>query len=206
MAIPIFIPIGVKHVSAVQGAFWKLVFCEHCQQKFAYLLELEATGEDHDLLFLDGKGSAERARENAEQNLAQKGRNCMLPVPCPNCGVYQDEMAAQLKEEAWINRFQIVGLVVVLLAFIPLAFNVAFVWVLTLVIAAVGLTLVVYGYVVAYRFDPNAGDAEPRKALGRKLAIRGEQLELLVPNPGAESGDIDKGDRGRSARINEDTE
>src|SRR5262249_42495108 len=67
MLIPI--PIGAKHVAAVQGAVWKFVSCSSCQQRYAYLLELESTGEDHDLLFLDGKGSAERALAQAEQNL-----------------------------------------------------------------------------------------------------------------------------------------
>jgi hypothetical protein len=66
MHIPIHIPIGAKYVVAVQGAVWKFVSCAYCQQPYAYLLELEATGEDHDLLFLDSQGSAERARGNAE--------------------------------------------------------------------------------------------------------------------------------------------
>ena len=183
MAILIPIPIGTKHVAAVRGAVWKLVSCGHCQDQFAYLLELEAIGEDHDLLFLDGKGAAERARANAEQNLLRKSRNCVRPVPCPNCGLYQDEMARQLKEEAWINRFQFAGLGVAVLSLVPLAFHIAFIWVLTLVLAVTGLALIVYGYVVAFRFDPNAGDAEPRRKLGREHTVWGKQLvELLATN------------------------
>jgi len=61
--IPIHIPIGARHVAAIRGAVWKLVDCEYCQERYAYLLELEATGQDHDLRFLDGAGSAARARE-----------------------------------------------------------------------------------------------------------------------------------------------
>src|SRR3954454_22539883 len=106
MHIPIPIPIGVKRVAAVQGAVWKFVSCACCQQRYAYLLKLEATGEDHDLLFFDGKGSAERARAQAEQNLVQKSRNVVLPVPCPSCGFYQDDMARKLKEGASINPLQ----------------------------------------------------------------------------------------------------
>jgi hypothetical protein len=48
---------------------WKVVSCAHCQQGYAYLLELEATGENHDLFFLNGEGSAELARAKAEENL-----------------------------------------------------------------------------------------------------------------------------------------
>src|SRR5262245_42135050 len=112
MPIPIPIPIGAKHVAAVQGAVWKFVSCAHCQQRYAYLLELEATGDDHDPLFLDGEGSAERARAKAEQNLLQKSQNVVLPVPCPNCGCYQDDMARKLKEDVSINSLQIAGAVI----------------------------------------------------------------------------------------------
>jgi hypothetical protein len=187
MPIPIPIPIGTKHVAAVRGAVWKFVSCAHCRQGYAYLLELEATGEDHDLLFLDGKGSAERARAQAEHNLLEKSRNCVLPVPCPTCGFYQDDMARQLKEEAQINPLQVAGVVIALLSLIPLFIDIAYIWVLTVILAATGLTLVAYGYVLAFRFEPNAGDPEPRKALGRKHAVWGEQLAgLLAANPNAE--------------------
>src|SRR5262249_15408686 len=145
MTIPIPIPIGTTHVAAVRGAVWKFVSCTHCQERYAYLLELEATGEVHDLLFVDGKGSAERARAQAEQNFLQKSRNVVLPVPCPSCGSYQADMAQQLREEASVNRVQIVGLVIAVLSLVPLMFDTANAWVLTVLGAVVGLTLVGYG-------------------------------------------------------------
>ena len=86
MLIPI--PIGVKHVATVAGAVWKRITCASCQQPFAFLLELQASGEDHDLLFLDGQGSADRARAQAEGNFVKKGQNMVVPVPCPSCGHY----------------------------------------------------------------------------------------------------------------------
>jgi hypothetical protein len=183
MHIPI--PIGVNRVAAVQGAVWKLVSCAHCQQRYAYLVELEATGEDHDLLFLDAQGSAERAREQAERNLVQQSKNVVLPVPCPGCGFYQDDMARMLKDDASINSLQIAGVVIVLLSLVPLALGIP--WVLTIVLGVMGLAVLAWGYVVAFRFDPNAGDPDPRKALGRGHAVWGEQLvELLATSPPAE--------------------
>jgi hypothetical protein len=180
MTIPIPIPIGAKHVESVQGAVWKFVSCTDCQQPYAYLLELEATGEDHDLLFLDGQGSAERARAKAEQNLLRKSRNVVMPVPCPACGFYQEDMSRKLKEEGSINSLQIAGLVIAILSLVPLAFGIPYIWALTIVLAVAGLALVTWGYVLAFRFDPNAGDPEPRKALGRKHAVWGEQLAELL--------------------------
>jgi hypothetical protein len=185
MLIPI--PIGTRHVASIRGAVWKFVPCARCQQQYAYRLELEATGEDHDLLFLDGEGSAERARAHAEENLLKKSRLCVLPVPCPHCGFYQEEMFRQLKEDAWTNPVQIAGGVLALLSLIPLAFDIAYIWLLTLAVAVAGLTLMAYGYVLAYRFDPNSGDPEPRKLLGQKHAVWGEQLaELLRTNQNRE--------------------
>jgi hypothetical protein len=52
--------------------------------------------------------------------------------------------------------------------------------VLTIVIAVAGLALVTWGYVLAFSFDPNAGDPEPRKSLGRRHAVWGEQLTELL--------------------------
>jgi hypothetical protein len=198
LQIPIPIPIGAKHVATVQGAVWKFVSCSYCQQRYAYLLELEATGEDHDLLFLDGERSAERARAQAEQNLWQKSRNVVLPVPCPNCGSYQDDMSGTLKEEVSINSLQIAGVVIAVLSLVPLAFPIPYIWVFTIVLAVAALALLICGYVVAFRFDPNAGDPEARKALGRRHAVWGEQLaELLATSPNAEPGAA--ADAGRDA-------
>ena len=167
---------GSKNVAAARGAVWKFVSCARCQQRFAYLLELEAAGEEHNLLILDGAGSAERAQAEADQNLLKKSRNCTLPVPCPNCGFYQEDMSRQLKEAASINRLQVAGAVIVVLSFIPLLFAISYLWVLTVILATAGLAVLSYGYVIAFRFDPNAGDPEPRKALGQKYAVWGEQL------------------------------
>jgi hypothetical protein len=182
MHIPI--PIGVKYTAAAQGAVWKFVSCGRCRERYAFLLELEATGEDHDPLFLDGQGSAERAQAKAEENLLQKSQKMVVAVPCPNCGCYQDDMARQLKEEKSINALQIAGLVITALAFVSLFLGIPYIWVLTIVLAIAGVAVLAYGYVVAYRFDPNAGDPEPRKALGRTHAVWGAQLaELLAANP-----------------------
>ena len=176
MVLPIPIPIGARHVACVRGTVWKLVSCEQCNQPYAYLVELEATGEIHDLLFWDGAGAAERAREQAEQNLTQKSRNTVVPVPCPNCGFYQENMARRLKDNASINGLQIAGGAIFLMSLVPLAFGNALAWGAAMIGALTGLSLLTYGYVIAFRFDPNAGDPAPRKSIGQRCAVWGEQL------------------------------
>src|ERR1700761_3881266 len=103
MLIPIPVPISTRHVAAAAGTVWKSVTCECCGSKYAYLLELTATGEDHDLFHLDRQGSMKPAQAKAQENLERKGRNLVVPVPCPGCGFYQQEMSRHLKEEAWTN-------------------------------------------------------------------------------------------------------
>jgi hypothetical protein len=180
MFILIPIPIGGKQVATVRGTVWKLVACAHCQQKYAYLLELEATGQAHDALFLDKRGAVEQARAHAAEKILQKSRNVVLPVPCPHCGFYQDDMSELLKDEVRINPTQVVGMLVMLVSLILLGIDFAHLWVLTVVLAATGLAVLIYGYVLAFRFDPNAGDPEPRKALGQKHAVWGKQLAELM--------------------------
>jgi hypothetical protein len=192
MFIPHFVHPGKKAVASVQGSVRKFVSCEHCPQRYAYLLELEATGED--LALLSADGSAERALAKAQENLSQKKQRCLLPVPCPCCGHYQAEMSRLLKEEASINLFQIGGGLMAVLGFIPLAFDIASNRVITLVIGVAGVCLMAYGYYLSFRFDRNAGDPEPRKALGQRHAVWGEQLTKLL----AASPDVTPGPPGRS--------
>jgi hypothetical protein len=193
MHIPIPIPIGVRRVAAVQGTVWKFVTCSHCKERYAYLLELKATGEDHDLLFLDAEGSAKRARAQAAQNLVKKSHNMVLPVPCPHCGHYQDDMAGRLKDEQSINALQIAGAVIAGLSLVPLLFGVPYLWIVTVVMAVAGLAVLARGYVRAFTFNPNAGDAGPRIELGRKHAVWGEQLAELVTSRGEAAGAPDGG-------------
>ena len=71
-----------------------------------------------------------------------------------------------------------------LLSPIPLMFGMAYDWELTVVMAVVALTLVAYGLIRAFLFNPNAGDPEQRKLLGQKHAVWGEPLnELLATSP-----------------------
>ena len=178
MLIPI--PIGTKHAVAVRGTVWRFVNCERCQQPFAYLLQLEATGEDHDLLFLDGTTSAARAQAQAEQNLLRKSDNLVVPIPCPHCGSYQGDMSRQLKDEASINLHQVAGAAVILLSFVPLAFDVPYVWVATVLVATAGLAVLVHGCLRSLRFDANAGDPAPRREFARRHTVWGERLAALV--------------------------
>ncbi len=180
MIIPIPIPIGVRHHVVVRGATWKVVPCEHCQQRFAFLIEMEGQGSDGDFLFLNSSESMQRARAQAQQNLADKIRNSVVAIPCPQCGFYQADMVRQLKHAAWTNPMQIIGAIVIVLSFAPLAFEIDDNWILTAVTATAGAVLLAKGYVISARYDPNAGDPAPRIEFARQHSVWGEQLAQLL--------------------------
>ena len=139
--IPMNVPIGVTNVATAKGTVWKFVSCEGCQERYAYLMKLEATGE-------------------------------------------QLDMVRHLKEKAMINRTQVAGIMIVAFAGISIFFAKGYFWILTIALAIVGTSLTLWGEFVSSRFDPNAGDSEARKTIGRNEAIWGEQLvDLLANNP-----------------------
>lgn len=179
MLIPIPIPLGEKQVVAVQGAVWKFVACAKCHQDFAYLLQLEAIGEDDNVLFMDEEGSQKRAHAHAQRNLAKKFENVVVPTPCPCCGYYQEDMVRILKEEGTSDRLFGVGMGVTALSFIPLAFSMPHIWIATTAGVSVGVILMVYAEFFTGRTDPNAGDPQQRILLGQKHTLWGEKLTKL---------------------------
>lgn len=178
--IPIPIPYATRWVSTAQGTVWKVVTCSHCRERYAFQLELETTGTVVGApLSLDDEG-ARLAQAKAKENLSKMGRNLVFPLPCPNCGCYQPDMVDRLRSEGTSNAPMIAGLIVAVLSLIPLAFSVPYIWVATVAGVAVGLGLIGYSDWAAARWNPNAGDAEPRKARGRKRAVWGEELDRLL--------------------------
>lgn len=176
----ISIPIATEWVATARGTFWKVVTCSHCRQRYAFPLELETTGKDVGSPWsLDVEG-AKRAQARAEENLSTIARNVVYPLPCPNCGCYQPDMVDRLRTEGTSNTPVIAGLIVAVLSLIPLAFRVPYIWVVTAVGVSAGLGLIGYADWAAARWNPNAGDPEPRKARGRKRAVWGEQLDRLL--------------------------
>lgn len=178
--IPILIPYATRWVATAQGTVWKIVTCSHCRQRFAFQLELETTGTVVGApLSLDDEG-ARSAQARAEENLSKLARNIVFPLPCPNCGCYQPDMVDRLREEGTSNAPTIAGILVAVLSLIPLAFSVPYIWVATVIGMLLGFGLIGYADWAAARWNPNAGDSEPRKARGRKRTVWGKELDRLI--------------------------
>jgi hypothetical protein len=185
MFIPI--PVATQWVATAHGTVWKVVTCSHCRERYAFLLELETTGKEvGPPLLLASEEGPRRAQARAEENLSKMARNVVFPLPCPNCGCYQPDMVERLRAEGTSNAPVKAGLIIGVLSFIPLAFSVPYIWVATVAGVSVGLGLIGYADWAAARWDPNAGDPEPRIARSRKRAVWGEQLDrLLATDPAA---------------------
>ncbi|WP_254507833.1 hypothetical protein [Anatilimnocola floriformis] len=177
MFIPI--PVVVRHVVRVKGEMLKLITCEHCQTEFGFVVQLEASGEEHDIIMADA-GGAKRATKRAEQNLLKKGNNEVHPIPCPQCGAYQEDMVKLLKEEGTSNAPMIAGLIVAVISLIPLAWQMPGAWKLTAAGLVIGLGMMGYSDFAAALYNPNAGDPERRKATGRKHTVWGPELAELL--------------------------
>jgi hypothetical protein len=89
-------------------------------------------------------------------------------------------MVKRLKEGASVNWLQVIGAAITALAFSLLFFGSVYAFILAAVLAAGGLSLLSYGYVVAFRFDPNSGDPERRKAISRSKAVWGDRLAEVL--------------------------
>jgi len=81
-----------------------------------------------------------------------------------------------MKDEASTNPMQVAGAIIILLSFIPLAFDIDYSWIITIVAATVGLLVLAQGYVISAHYNPNAGDPAPRKDSAQKNTVWGEKL------------------------------
>jgi hypothetical protein len=128
------------------------VCCAHCGEEFFY----------------DMKAQAGQHLEEADD-----------VVPCPCCGAFHPEMVAIIKRE-YLGWMRTIGFGSMITA--PLMFVVAIfarfhqqdLLASSVICGCVGLALVSIRAFLAFRYDPNRGDFEQRKLLGRSRAFAAE--------------------------------
>jgi len=166
------IPTGMHYFATAEGTFWKIVTCEQCRTTYAYRMKVSATGVGSSPLFLDNEGARARASLGAEATLLRKAERLEVPIPCPACGWYQRSMVRLLRRK--VHWGHTTGVVALVLSPLLLLLDDLLGLMLTGLVAACGLALIVTGFVVRWRSDPNAGDPEPRKQLGQSLTVWGK--------------------------------
>lgn len=180
------------------GRKLKPVRCENCGHQYVYMLKRQASGGAS---ALEGRelGAEDKARTMAQSILDRKMKGAVDLVPCPKCGWVQERMipVARRQHLAWMLWlgaalgalfFPIggIGLAVgVASQFAPNFADRAPTWQLILFagllcLGLVGLGLVFAKWIFAAGFDPNQGDAEYWKDLGRRRAIKPKKLARLM--------------------------
>jgi hypothetical protein len=151
----------------------KAVFCEQCRTKYCYALSRSELGMGTSIYGLDNDGAQGRAADTATQRLQESLFKGFELVPCPNCGAYQTEMV-EFMRRAHLKWLVLVAIGLFASALVALYFgwrgnSISFL--LTVVFFAAGIGLIVYRNWSVSSYDPNAGDPEERKQLGRSLAL-----------------------------------
>jgi hypothetical protein len=168
-----------------KGSAVKAVVCENCNYYYAYRLSREAVGDSTGFLVPDYETAQQRASDKLRELLE---RGCD-PVPCPECGWYQQNMvtrARQLKYRPLLIIGVVLIIIVMVLSFpvIICTFNegpkgptlrsgigyfvLLLIWEVALATSAGCLAA---RFLLPCFFNPNKADVESRIQLGRSRAI-----------------------------------
>lgn len=98
----------------------RAVTCESCGCRFGYRVEITATGEARSPYFLDEEGAQQRAQERADEQLTRVFDSYVVPMPCPGCGDYQQEMIDAMKRRKYPFPFRVRRWMVVVYAILGL--------------------------------------------------------------------------------------
>ena len=170
-----------------KGSIIKFLRCEQCGKAYAYEMLRGADGENFRL---------------ANMRLRSKLERSCDPVPCPDCGWYQQQMVHRLREKhlAWL-QFLAQALVPisigVLVVFMSIAVDLSgnpgdrlsYIWyVLPLlgfaVMLAAAAAMFILRKVLCDEYDPNVESVEARKRRGRARALGRISLEEIQRQAG----------------------
>jgi hypothetical protein len=195
MVIPI--PYAQTFTATTTGSLLKIVQCEKCSRYYGYELVAKVSASDTSFLFLDNEGASSRAVTAAETKLLHTLEASCLPVPCPTCGWYQQNMILRMRGN-YLKWMRTVALWLVLLPFFSClgfgwlvqesqksgqglpsgaSWGVWSLWIFTGILVS-GLPLV--RRYLSSRYDPNLQDVEERKRIACDLAIQGEDLQTVI--------------------------
>jgi hypothetical protein len=205
------LPIHLRHhVFTARGQEFRAVTCENCRGEYVYLLSRRAEGWATGVMFLDAD-APERAARQAEAELRRTLDRDQDPVSCPSCGWYQQSMIPLVRRQ---HRFWM-GVVGAFLLYIAALLTVvgAAGWVAYkdravargwasfleagLGVAVIGCGLVLTRRALAAGVRPNDGDPEPRKELGRRLALPRAEFDRLAAAAATSADPGDAPDRRR---------
>lgn len=198
------IPYARSYTATVRGAILKFVACEQCHAQFIYHMEREASGSGTSLLFLDNEGASRRASVGAESALQTMLQSECDPVPCPDCGWYQEHMHATIRKayHRWLFYLGIVLLIAGCTALVGTQIvsgrrppaddsTIQLFQIATVLLPALGVGLIVTRWILAKGHDPNSGDVAQRLEIGKQLALRKADFEKMIQEQQASAAGAD---------------
>jgi hypothetical protein len=170
-----------KYTARRTADILKEVTCEKCGTQYMYGMQRTEEAQGVSLYGLDDQGAQDRAVQAANENLQRALESAFELVPCPQCGAYQSQMIAFLKNAhlKWLSFLGAVlaaGAIVFYFGALAAEKSSVFAGTGSLSMLVAGIGMIVFKRWSASRMDPNAGDPEPRRQLGKKLATLKEDL------------------------------
>jgi hypothetical protein len=151
------------------------VTCANCGTEYAYALSRTESGTGTSPYGLDDDGAKHRALKTASSKLDNSLDCAFELVPCPQCGDYQPEMVAFLKNSyrKWLYipaALLFLVAVAALVRAVMLRGNGVLISIAIVCIAA-GIYFVKWRWREAASHDPNQGDSTTRIEQGKRLAL-----------------------------------
>jgi hypothetical protein len=183
------IPVGTNYHVAVQGVAYKHVQCEDCGTDYYYRMMRDALGGATSWLFLNQQGAQAAALRKAKEKLEKQLSQESDPVPCPQCGRFQQHMIAYARRE-YLPWMRGAGRLLALLA-CPLLLvscittpgnNLIFTnpfGVAGAVVLGIGVGLIALRIALSQRFDPNTMDQQRRIGYAKRKCMPKEEFERM---------------------------
>ncbi|MBL8794571.1 MAG: hypothetical protein JNM56_11750 [Planctomycetia bacterium] len=186
------IPYAMEYIATVAGAALKLVQCEKCQAVYMYRMERQVQSSETSWLFVDGQGAENRAAARARQQLEQTLEHDCDPVPCPECGCYQEPMFAAVRQRhrRWMFYLGVLLLAISCVSPCQLATvsaksqdpTVARQLLITVLLVSLmgGISLIMVRKLQSMNWDPNSADQDLKSRAAKSRAIPKAHIDKLV--------------------------
>jgi hypothetical protein len=88
---------GRTYTAAISGTAIKEVRCEECSETYFYKMVRRGEGQGTSPYYLNNAGAERRAQKGAQTQLEKLLRKGVDPVPCPDCGWFQENMVREVR-------------------------------------------------------------------------------------------------------------
>jgi len=87
-----------------EGSIWRKVRCAHCETAYVFRVRITIQHKEVQMYSSGSPDQVERAQKTARYHLGRQLKKKVVPVPCPSCYSYQENMCEELRKQryGWI--------------------------------------------------------------------------------------------------------